>query len=156
MSNKAKSREQNQKPFSNLFPHKHTDTHKQISAQAHRIETKEEYVPYLIGGGFPRWQSGKESTSQCRRHRRHGFYPWVWKRSGRRKWQPILVIVAWKIPWTEKLGRLESVGSEGIHRSIFSITRLHKSKNPQIRVEGIPPTITSSSECCVCPLKQSS
>ena len=38
--------------------------------------------------GLPRWLSGKESTCQCRRHRRHGFDPWVGKIAWRRKWQP--------------------------------------------------------------------
>ena len=36
--------------------------------------------------GLPRWLSGKESTCQCRRHKRHGFDPWVskisWSRNG--------------------------------------------------------------------------
>ena len=41
-------------------------------------------------------------------------------------------IFAWKIPWTEDLGRLESMGPQGIHSTISSITRLHKSRNPQI------------------------
>ena len=36
--------------------------------------------------GLPRWDSGKESTCQCRRHERHGFDPWVRKISWRRKW----------------------------------------------------------------------
>ena len=30
---------------------------------------------------------GKESAFQCRRHRRHGFDPWVRKIPGRKKWQ---------------------------------------------------------------------
>ena len=34
--------------------------------------------------GFPGGASGKESTCQCRRHKRRGFNPWVrkipWKR----------------------------------------------------------------------------
>ena len=38
--------------------------------------------------GLSRWLSGKASTCQCRRHRRHGFNPWVRKISWRRKWQP--------------------------------------------------------------------
>ena len=38
--------------------------------------------------GFPCSASGKEPTSQCRRHRRCGFDPWVWKIPWRRKWQP--------------------------------------------------------------------
>ena len=35
--------------------------------------------------GFPRWLSGKESACQCRRHKRHGFNPWVGKISWRRE-----------------------------------------------------------------------
>ena len=31
------------------------------------------------GYRLPRWLSGKESTCQCRRHRWHGFDPWVGK-----------------------------------------------------------------------------
>ena len=31
--------------------------------------------------------SGKESACQCRRCRRHGFDPWVWKILQRRAWQ---------------------------------------------------------------------
>ena len=32
--------------------------------------------------GLPRWFSGKESTCQCRRWKRPGFYPWVRKIPG--------------------------------------------------------------------------
>jgi len=32
--------------------------------------------------------SGKESTCQCRRHKRCGLDPWVGKIFWRRKWQP--------------------------------------------------------------------
>ena len=39
------------------------------------------------GFGLFRWLSGKEPTCQCRKHRRHGFDPWVRKISWRRKWQ---------------------------------------------------------------------
>ena len=37
--------------------------------------------------------SSKESTCQCRRHRRHGFNPWVGKIPWRSKWQPISVFL---------------------------------------------------------------
>ena len=37
---------------------------------------------------LPWWLSGKESTCQRRRWRRHGFYPWIGKIPWRRKWQP--------------------------------------------------------------------
>ena len=32
--------------------------------------------------GFPGGASGKEPACQCRRHKRHGFDPWVWKIHG--------------------------------------------------------------------------
>ena len=38
--------------------------------------------------GFPSGTSGKEPTCQCRKHKRHGFYPWVRKIPWRRAWQP--------------------------------------------------------------------
>ena len=38
--------------------------------------------------GFPGGASSKESTCQCRRHKRHGFSPWVGKITWSRKWQP--------------------------------------------------------------------
>ena len=34
--------------------------------------------------GLPTWHSGKESTCQCRRHRRYGFDQWVGRSPGRR------------------------------------------------------------------------
>ena len=38
--------------------------------------------------GFPGGASGKETTCHCRRHKRHGFDPWVGKMPWRRAWQP--------------------------------------------------------------------
>ena len=46
----------------------------------------------------------KESSCQCRRHKRCGFDPWVGKISWSRKWQPVFNILAWEIPWTEEPG----------------------------------------------------
>ena len=43
--------------------------------------------------GLPWWLSGKEPTSQCRRH---GFNPWVRKIRWRRKWQPIPALLPGK------------------------------------------------------------
>ena len=51
--------------------------------------------------GFPGETSGKESTWQCRRCKRHRFYSWVRKIPWRRKWQPT---------WTEEPGRPQSRG----------------------------------------------
>ena len=54
------------------------------------------------------WLNGKESTCQ---RRRIGFNPWVEKILWRRKWQPThFSILAWKIPWTEEPGGLQSMG----------------------------------------------
>ena len=45
---------------------------------------------------FPGVASGKESTCQCRRHRRPGFDLSVRKIPWRRKWQPTLVFLPGK------------------------------------------------------------
>ena len=42
---------------------------------------------------FPSGTSGKESYCQCRRHKRHGFNPWVGKIPWSRKWQPTSVFL---------------------------------------------------------------
>ena len=41
------------------------------------------YILYIMG--LPWWCSGKESASQCSRHR---VNPWIGKIPWRRKWQP--------------------------------------------------------------------
>ena len=46
------------------------------------------YVFWRAGGA-----SGKEPTWQCRRHKRHGFAPWVRKMPWRRAWQPTPVFL---------------------------------------------------------------
>ena len=43
--------------------------------------------------GLPRGLSSQESSCQCRRHRRHGFDPWVGKIPWRRAWQPTPVFL---------------------------------------------------------------
>ena len=45
---------------------------------------------------LPRWYSGKESTCQSRRHKRHGFHLWVEKIPWSRKWQPAPVFLPGK------------------------------------------------------------
>ena len=44
--------------------------------------------------GFPGGASGKEPASQCRRHKRCGFDPWVQKILWRRAWQPTPVFLS--------------------------------------------------------------
>ena len=43
--------------------------------------------------GFPGGASGKEPACQLRRHRKHGFSPWVGKVPWRRTWQPTPVFL---------------------------------------------------------------
>ena len=45
---------------------------------------------------FSRWLSGKESTCQYKRHKRHGFDPWVGKITWRRKWKSVPVFLPGK------------------------------------------------------------
>ena len=75
--------------------------------------------------GLPRWYSSKESACQCRGRRRHGFDLWVRKIPWKRKWQPILIFLPGKIPWTEEPGaycqsmRFQRVGHYGAHMHIL-------------------------------------
>ena len=43
--------------------------------------------------GFLGGASGKEPSCQCRRGKKHGFYPWVGKIPWKRAWQPTLVFL---------------------------------------------------------------
>jgi len=55
----------------------------------------------------------KETTCQCRRHKRLGFDPWVgkipWKRS-----RELLQYIAWRIAWIEEPNELLSIGSQTV------------------------------------------
>ena len=44
----------------------------------------------------PVWHSGKASDCQCKKHKRHGFYPWVVKVPQSRKWQFTLLFLSGK------------------------------------------------------------
>ena len=70
--------------------------------------------------GPPMWHSGKESTCQCRRHRRCGFEPWAGKIPWRRKQQPTAVFLPEKSHGQKSLvgqspwGHKESDITEGL------------------------------------------
>ena len=67
--------------------------------------------------GFPGGASGKEPICQCKRQKRHGFDPWIWKIPWRRAWKLTVVInLAWRIPRTEEPGGLQSIGSHGVRQ----------------------------------------
>ena len=48
---------------------------------------------------------------------RRGLNPWVRRIPWRRAWQPNPSILAWRIPRTEKPGRLQSIRSERVRRN---------------------------------------
>ena len=60
--------------------------------------------------GFPGSASGKEAACQYKRCKRHGCNPWVRKIPGGGHGNRISIL-AWRIPWTEEHGGLQSMGS---------------------------------------------
>ena len=71
------------------------------------------YLEVMIKGQWqqawlPWWLSGKESTCQCRGHRRCGIDPRVGKIPWRREWQPTPVFLSGKISWAEEAGGMHS------------------------------------------------
>ena len=78
----------------------------------------------LLGSTFilwlPRCHNGKESTCQCRRHTRLGFYSWVRKIPWSWKWQ-----LAWKIPRTEETHGLLAMGPPRV-RHDWATKHTHK------------------------------
>ena len=56
---------------------------------------------------------GKESTCQCRRHKRGSFHPWV-RKILEEAMATHSSILAWRIPGTEKPSRLQSIGSQRV------------------------------------------
>ena len=66
-----------------------------------------------LGYGLPRWLSGKESACQCRRCKR-----WVWSLGQEDPLEEGMAtqssILAWRIPWTEEPGRLQSIGLQRV------------------------------------------
>ena len=74
--------------------------------------------------GFPSGADGKESTCQGRRHRRHGFDPWVGKSPWSRKWQPTPVLLPGKFHGQRSLARATVTESQG-HRITESDTTEH-------------------------------
>ena len=59
--------------------------------------------------GFLGGASGKEFACQCKRHKRLGFDPWVGKIPLEEGMATHCSILAWRIPWTEEPGRLQSI-----------------------------------------------
>ena len=63
-----------------------------------------------LGGFSGGWLSGKELAFQCRRHKRHGFDPWVRKIPLEEEMATRSSILDRKIPWTNEPGGLQPLG----------------------------------------------
>ena len=61
-----------------------------------RVETVQGHLWVQVLGfmGFPGDASGKRTSLQCRRHKRHGFHPWVMKIPWRKEWQPTPIFLS--------------------------------------------------------------
>ena len=59
----------------------------------------------------------------CLQRRRPRFNPWVGKFPWKREW-----LLAWRIPWTEEPGRLQSMGSQRFGHDGETNTFMHLSK----------------------------
>ena len=77
-----------------------------------------------VDSGLPRGHSGKDSACQCRRSKRPGFNPWLGKTPWRRKWQPTPVFLPGKSHGPEKLGGLQSRGSQS-QKQLSAHTHTH-------------------------------
>ena len=60
---------------------------------------------------LPWWLRRQRICLQCGRHE---YNPWVRKIPWRRAWQPTLVFLPEKSPWTEEPGGLQSMGSQRV------------------------------------------
>ena len=63
---------------------------------------------------FPGGASGKELSYQCRRHKSHGFNPWVGKISWRKAWKPTPVSLPGKSHGQRSLVGLQSIGLQKV------------------------------------------
>ena len=98
------------------------------------IEASKRIIPNK--GGFPNGANGKEPTCQCRRHKRHGFDPWVGRILWRRAWQPTPVFLP-----GESHGRRNLAGySPWGHKELDTMKQLgaHTYTQMQVKERGFP------------------
>ena len=85
----------------------------------------------MVNHGLHRWLSGKESTCQCRRHRRWGFDPWVRKIPLEEEMAAHSNTLAQKIPRTEEPWGHKRVGTQLSMHKLWSITSTVFSRTPE-------------------------
>ena len=78
------------------------------------LRQRKQHVQRLRGQGFPGCPGSKESPTNAGGDRVRslvGKIPWG------RKWQPAPVFFAWRIPWTEEQGGLQSMGLQRVRHN---------------------------------------
>ena len=68
-------------------------------------------LPVYVYIQLPSWCSGKESVCQCNRHRRQ-VQSLSWVDPLEKGMATHSSTLAWRIPWTEEPGGLQSMGSQ--------------------------------------------
>ena len=106
--------------------------------------------------GFPAGTTGKESACQCKIHKACGLNSWIEKAPLEED------IFAWRIPWTEECGGLQSMGSWRV-RHDWARTHTHAHTHdilPSLHCEsnrrslsttmGFPGGVRSKEHACQC------
>jgi len=82
--------------------------------------------------GLPRWYSGKESAHQCKETQKMQIQSLVWKETLGEGMATHSRVLAWRIPWTEEHGGLQSMGSQRVrHDWAAGHARRHSKLYPQ-------------------------
>ena len=92
-------------------------------------------VPLGLPGDLPRGRPGGSNSKECLQHGRPGFDPWIGKIPWRRAWQPTPVPLPGKTHWTEKLGRLQFMGSQGVRHNL--VTKEQQQRRTNLVVDDL-------------------
>ena len=82
-------------------------------------------IIFRVSSGFPGGTSGKESTCQCRRHKRSRVNPWGGKEALDKEMAAHSSTLAWRILWTEKLDGLRSIGLQRAGHNLSDLACTH-------------------------------
>ena len=100
--------------------------------QFFRPDTQASLLTRMFLLRFPSGISGKEPACQCRRHKKWGFDPWIEEIPWKRAWQPTPVVLPTEIPWTERPGGPQSIGSQRVSHSWSDLAHTHVSTDSDI------------------------
>ena len=106
-----------EKPYIYIHIYAHTYTHTCIYTYIH---TQIHIYIHVHIYSFPGGANGKEPTCRCRRHKSHGFNPWVRKSTATHS-----SFLACRIPLTEELGGLQSIELQRVGHNWSALVYMH-------------------------------